>query len=70
MASILQSGAESIGVVSHGGVTRAYVGGILGIDFGARRRLGQLDNTAVAHVGFGEHGPLLLDWNLTPHLEA
>jgi broad specificity phosphatase PhoE len=54
--------------VSHGGATRAYATGVLGLDFALRHRLGLLANTAMARVVYGPRGPTLGAWNLTPHL--
>jgi broad specificity phosphatase PhoE len=59
----------TIGVVSHGAATRAYATGVLGLDFSERGRLGLLHNTAMARVVFGERGPAIASWNLTPHLK-
>jgi probable phosphoglycerate mutase len=56
--------------VSHGGATRAYAAGVLGLDFSSRQRLGLLANTAMARVVYGPRGPALAAWNLTPHLAA
>ena len=59
---------ETVGVVSHGGATRAYVTEVLGIDYERRNRLGLLGNTAYARMAFTERGPGLVSWNLAPHL--
>lgn len=59
---------KTIGVVSHGAATRAYVTRILGLEFAKRRRLALLHNTAMARVVYGARGPALAAWNLTPHL--
>ena len=57
---------ERIGVVSHGGSTRAYVSGVLGLEFGdVRRAIRSLGNTGVAHVGYDHRGPALIAWNVT-----
>lgn len=82
---------RSIGIVSHGGATRAYVTGILGLEFSERDRLPILGNTAFARLAFmssipaGDdpgrpdgaglvrprvRGPLVVSWNLAPHLES
>ena len=61
---------ETIGVVSHGAATRALATGILGLTFAERRRIGLLDNAAIARVVFGTRGPALAAWNLTAHLES
>ena len=59
---------RTIGVVSHGAATRAFVVGILGLEFADRQRLGLLGNTAMGRVLYGSRGPALASWNLTPHL--
>ena len=59
---------QTIGVVSHGGATRAYATGILGLEFSQRSRLGLLNNTGMARVVYGRNRPMLANWNLTPHL--
>lgn len=59
---------ENVGVVSHGGATRAWVTEILGIPFEDRSRLSILDNTGYARVAFTMRGPALVNWNLAPHL--
>lgn len=53
-----------VGVVSHGGVTRAWATEILGIPYEHRNRLWILANTGYARVVFGRQGPSLLGWNL------
>jgi probable phosphoglycerate mutase len=60
---------EEIGVISHGGATRAYVTEILGIPYENRQRLGLLRNTGFARMAFIGRGPTLVSWNLSPHLE-
>jgi broad specificity phosphatase PhoE len=62
--------AGTIGVVSHGGATRAFATGILGIDVAHRHRLPVMDNTGIAHFVFGERGLAIGAWNLTPHLRG
>jgi len=59
---------QQVGVVSHGGATRAYVTGILGISYENRNRLSILGNTGYARVAFTMRGPGLVSWNLAPHL--
>ena len=61
---------ERIGVVSHGGALRAYATALLGIPFAERRRLPVIENTAMAHVVYGDHGPTIATWNVAPHLRA
>ena len=61
---------ETVGIVSHGGVTRAWVTEVLGLEYEHRNRLSILDNTGYAKVSFGRRGPSIASWNLTPHLEG
>lgn len=61
---------ETIGVVSHGGASRAYLTGVLGLGFPERNRLRSLGNTAFGRIAYGERGPRLVAWNAAPHLEA
>ncbi len=59
---------EQVGVVSHGGATRAYVTDILGISYQNRNRLSILGNTGYARMAFTMRGPTVVSWNLAPHL--
>ncbi|MCP4966369.1 MAG: histidine phosphatase family protein [bacterium] len=59
---------KNVAVVSHGGATRAWVSEFLGINNGSRNGLGILDNTAHGRVAFTRRGPILVNWNLAPHL--
>jgi probable phosphoglycerate mutase len=61
---------QTVGVVSHGGVTRAWVTELLGLPYQHRNRLAILGNTAHGRVAFTGRGPSLVSWNLAPHLEA
>ena len=61
---------QSIGVVSHGGAMRALGTVVLGLDFNTRHRLPVASNTSMAHLVYGERGPALASWNLTPHLNS
>jgi len=58
----------TVAVVCHGGASRAYVTGVLGMGFTERLRIGSLDNTAFGRVVYGERGPVLGAWNMAPHL--
>lgn len=60
----------TVAVVSHGGASRAYLTGLLGVNFAARNRVGSLDNTAFGRIVYGRRGPILASWNARPHLEA
>jgi broad specificity phosphatase PhoE len=59
---------ETVGVVSHGGVTRAYVTDLLGLSYQGRHRLGLLGNTGYSRLAYTSRGPSLVSWNLAPHL--
>ncbi len=59
---------EAVGIVSHGGATRAFLTSLLGIGFPDRNRIRTLNNTAYGRVAFGERGPQLGTWNAAPHL--
>lgn len=59
----------AVGLVTHGGATRALVSNVLGIGFGARRRLVGMRNTAIAGVEYGRKGPVLSTYNIAPHLD-
>jgi len=61
---------QEVGVVSHGGATRAYVTEVLGIPYENRQRLGLLRNTGFARMAYTGRGPTLVSWNLAPHLEG
>lgn len=59
---------QEIGLVSHGGATRAYATEVLGIPFEGRNRLQSLGNTHYARLAFTGRGATLVSWNLGPHL--
>ena len=65
-----QHPGESVAVVSHGGVTRAWVTEVLGLAYEHRNRLSILGNTGYARLAFGRRGPSVVSWNLSPHLEG
>ncbi len=58
----------TIGVFSHGGATRAYLTGVLGLTFPDRHKLRSLRNTATGRVVYGPHGVRLASWNTGSHL--
>lgn len=69
-AFVARHEGNRIGVVSHGGATRAYLSGVLGLDFPrVRTAIRSLQNTGIAHVGYDRRGPALIAWNLAPHLD-
>jgi len=66
------TGAEHgsvIGLFTHGGVSRAYVAGLLGIAFPDRHALPVLRNTAHAEVAIEPRRTRLVSYNVAPHLE-
>lgn len=63
-------GGEVTGVVSHGGVIRAYVGTLGGDPASATFRLAVPDNTSVTHIALTDSGPVLCDYAVAPHLEG
>lgn len=52
-----------VGVVSHGGATRAFAVGLLGLEFPARHRIRSLGNTAVARIVYSRRGAVIAAWN-------
>ncbi|MDJ0664601.1 MAG: histidine phosphatase family protein [Acidimicrobiia bacterium] len=64
-----QHPGETIGVVSHGGATRAWVTEVLGLSYEDRSKLTILGNTGYARIIFGRRRPSLYSWNMAPHLE-
>jgi broad specificity phosphatase PhoE len=59
---------STVGVVSHGGASRAYVTEILGISPRDRSRIAGMGNTHYARLAFTGRGPTVVSWNLAPHL--
>ncbi len=60
---------RTVGVVSHGGATRAYLTGLLRLDFPHRQRISSLANTATARIVYRGDRAMLGSWNVAPHLE-
>ncbi len=62
---------ERVAATSHGGAIRAYVGSILGFDFGKARLIGPLRNTSLTQAIIDSDGyPQVAAYNLAPHLES
>ena len=61
---------ERVAVISHGGATRAWITDVLGLPYQHRNRLSIMGNTGYARISHGRHGPSVVSWNLTPHLET
>ncbi len=59
---------QKVAVVSHGGVTRAWVTEVLGLPYTSRNRLSILSNTGYSRIAYGTRGPSIVSWNLVPHL--
>lgn len=59
----------AIGLFTHGGVTRAYISGLLGVSFADRHALPVLRNTAHAEVAVEPRRTRLVSYNVAPHLE-
>lgn len=60
---------KRIGIVSHGGTTRAYIDTVLRVPAGRRRIVAPLRNTATASFSISPRLTRVLDWNIAPHLE-
>jgi broad specificity phosphatase PhoE len=67
-AAIASNGPGTVGVFTHGGVTRAYVTGLLGIPFSKREGLPILRNTAHSEIIFDASGPRVSSYNVAAHL--
>jgi broad specificity phosphatase PhoE len=67
-ADIADGGTGTIGVFTHGGATRAYVVGMLGIPFAAREVLPVPRNTAHSEIISGDGGFRLSSYNVASHL--
>lgn len=58
------------GVVAHGAAIRAYLTSLSGGDWHLASNLETPFNTSVSHIAFTGRGPLILDYNIAPHLEG
>lgn len=70
VASLELAPGEITGVVTHGGVIRAYIGTLSGDTTGTMSRLATPENTSVTHVAMTADGPVLCDYAVAPHLES
>jgi broad specificity phosphatase PhoE len=61
-----QHPGKLIGIVSHGAAIRGMCSSVVGLDHGSRRGLAPPENASVSHLVFGEHGPVLADYNIGP----
>ena len=60
---------QRIGVVSHGGATRAFANDVLQNDFASRHVVAPMRNTAYATFEVGSAMIRILHWNIAPHME-
>ena len=60
---------QTVGMFTHGGVTKAYVAGLLGIGFAGRDRIPMMGNAASARIEFHDDSPMLAAYNVAryPH---
>jgi len=65
---IASNGRGTVGVVTHGGVTRAYVDSLLGIPFSKREGFPIQRNTAHSEIIFDASGPRVSSYNVAAHL--
>lgn len=63
-------GGEVTGVVAHGAAIRAYLTSLSGGGWNQASKLETPFNASASHVAFTSRGPLILDYNLAPHLEG
>ena len=68
-ATAAASPGETVGIFTHGGVTRAYVAGLLGIPFRDRNRIPVMRNSACARIEFENDAPVLAAYNVAHHLD-
>ncbi len=68
VTAIAASGSGLVGVFTHGGVTRAYVAGLLGIPFSNRDVFPIQRNTAHSEIIYGDSGPRISSYNVAAHL--
>lgn len=69
VTSIPAAGGQVTGVVTHGGVLRAFVGTLGGDETSTMSRLANPANTSVTHVALTDDGPILCDYAVAAHLE-
>lgn len=59
----------AVGLFTHGGVSRAYIAGLLGLAFADRHALGEFRNTAHSEISVGPRRTRVVSYNVAPHLE-
>lgn len=67
-AAIAENESGTVGVFTHGGVTRAYVAGLLGIPFANRDVFPIPRNTAHSEIIYAADGPRISSYNVATHL--
>ncbi|MGA7270104.1 MAG: histidine phosphatase family protein [Acidimicrobiia bacterium] len=70
VAALEAEPGQITGVVSHGGAIRAYLGTLGGDDSAPRSGLHTPENTSFSHVALTDHGPMLCDYAVAPHLDG
>ncbi len=70
VAEIAASGSGDIGAFTHGGVTRAYVAGLLDLPFSRRSVLPVPRNTSLTEIIVGDQGPQISSYNVVTHSGA
>ena len=66
--AVTENGSGTVGVFTHGGVTRAYVAGLLGIPFANRDVFPIPRNTAHCEIIYAADGPRMSSYNVASHL--
>jgi broad specificity phosphatase PhoE len=67
-AALAADESGTVGVFTHGGVTRAYVARLLGIPFSEKNVIPLPRNTAHSEVIYGGSGPRISSYNVAAHL--
>ena len=67
-AALAANESGTVGVFTHGGVTRAYVARLLGIPFPVRDVIPIPRNTAHTEIFYGGSGPRISSYNVAAHL--
>lgn len=68
VAEVASNGDGTVGVFTHGGVTRAYIAEMLGIPFSNRDVFPIPRNTAHSEIIFSQSGPRISSYNVAAHL--
>ena len=68
VASLGDTTDGDIAVVSHGAAIRAYIVGILGLEFSERNRISLMRNTAMSSVLYAGGRQMVSSYNVAPHL--